>query len=77
MLNQSRSVGNVDAEVDVVVGRLRGGLYGGRVGSNAGVSGSDGWLEGIEELHNDGALDVLEKGLLKCDAANIWLVLHS
>ena len=41
-------------------------------GTSATLSGSDGWLEGFEELHNGRALDYLDGGLLECDGTNSW-----
>ena len=36
-----------------------------RAGSNAELPGSDGWLEGREEFHDDRALDDLDEGFLR------------
>ena len=41
--------------------------------SNAELPGSDGWLEGFEELHNKRALEALDDGLLNGERANCWL----
>ena len=74
-----QGVGNVEAEVDVLVGRLRGGSgefccqLRVRTESNVELPWSDGWLECLEEFQNDRALNDLDEGLLECDGKFSWL----
>ena len=79
-LSGAEGVGNVEAEVNVVVGRLRGGpdefrcQVWVRAGSDAELAGSGGQLEGCEEFHDDRALGKLDEGFLECDGAHSRLV---
>ena len=61
-------VGTVEAEVNAVVGCLRGGSDEFRCQlPNAELPRSDGWLEGCEEFNNGLALDDIDEGFLDCD----------